>query len=199
MNKINLFCLLLVFVSCKSYDFNSFSKEKQAVIQSCTVCHSADAKVNRAPLLEGMEDWYILEQLANFKEGKRGSTEADKLMSVVASSLTAESSEEVAAYFASLEKKSEKSNLSGDIKVGENLYAENCKGCHSKAIGRFFTGSPLMEHLNGDYILKQLKDFRDDKRSFVEVNKHKEKMIVVAKRFNDQQFNDIVAYIESQK
>ena len=47
---------------------------------SCAACHGADASGNEAlasPALTGLNDWYLLTQLENFKSGIRGSNPAD--------------------------------------------------------------------------------------------------------------------------
>ncbi|MDX1569765.1 MAG: c-type cytochrome [Xanthomonadales bacterium] len=47
---------------------------------TCQACHGAKAEGNEqlnAPALTGLQDWYIIRQLKNFKEGIRGSNPED--------------------------------------------------------------------------------------------------------------------------
>ena len=50
------------------------------IYQTCKSCHGAQGQgiwAMGAPRQAGMDDWYILEQLKNFKSGKRGSHKSD--------------------------------------------------------------------------------------------------------------------------
>ena len=47
---------------------------------TCVACHGPDGKGNKAlnsPSLVGLQDWYIVRQLKNFKDGIRGSHKDD--------------------------------------------------------------------------------------------------------------------------
>jgi cytochrome c oxidase subunit 2 len=49
--------------------------------QTCAACHGADAmgnKVLSAPRLAGQQGWYLSRQLANYRNGARGSIEGDQ-------------------------------------------------------------------------------------------------------------------------
>ena len=77
---------------------------------TCTACHQADGTGNeamKAPALVGLDDWYIVRQLQNFKSGVRGSdATADpqgSQMRVFASTLADEAAmRDIAAYIQSL-------------------------------------------------------------------------------------------------
>lgn len=52
----------------------------ESLYGSCAACHGADALGNEAlasPALNGLNDWYLLTQLQNFKAGIRGSSPND--------------------------------------------------------------------------------------------------------------------------
>lgn len=52
----------------------------QTLYTSCAACHGADGAGNKAlggPALTGLNDWYLLTQLQNFKSGVRGSHPED--------------------------------------------------------------------------------------------------------------------------
>ncbi len=47
---------------------------------SCAVCHGENGEGNQAlhsPALTGLDDWYLLTQLRNYRDGIRGSDPAD--------------------------------------------------------------------------------------------------------------------------
>lgn len=52
----------------------------ESLYATCVACHGADAGGNEAlggPALTGLNDWYLLTQLQNFKAGIRGSASGD--------------------------------------------------------------------------------------------------------------------------
>lgn len=52
----------------------------RALYQSCAACHGANAEGNKAlggPALTGINDWYLVTQLRNFKGGARGHNPED--------------------------------------------------------------------------------------------------------------------------
>jgi cytochrome c553 len=78
---------------------------------SCAACHGADASGNEmlaSPALTGLNDWYLLTQLQNFKSGVRGSHPADTYglqMKAAASLLTDEQAmKDVVRYISSMTK-----------------------------------------------------------------------------------------------
>ncbi len=77
--------------------------------QLCGACHGAAAEGNRAlhsPRLAGSDDWYLLAQLEAFREGSRGSDQADmsgRQMRAMAATLPgAEALRDVVSYLRSL-------------------------------------------------------------------------------------------------
>ena len=75
----------------------------------CTACHGADGKGNEAlsaPPLVGADDWYLMNQLVNFKAGIRGAAPGDTrgaTMRPMAATLTDEQAmKDVLAHIATL-------------------------------------------------------------------------------------------------
>lgn len=53
----------------------------EQLYQTCAACHGADGEGNEAmnaPALAGQNDWYLMNQLVNFKEGYRGYDPQDR-------------------------------------------------------------------------------------------------------------------------
>lgn len=79
--------------------------------EHCAACHryngSGELAFHSAPLT-GLPDWYLVAQLAKFREGIRGGHSQDEdgaKMRLVTSSLTAENDRDVVAYIAELAQK----------------------------------------------------------------------------------------------
>ncbi len=54
----------------------------RTAFQSCAACHGANAEGNEAlgaPALAGQNDWYLVTQIKNFRNGLRGTHQADTL------------------------------------------------------------------------------------------------------------------------
>ena len=173
----------------------------QQVIKQCEACHASNSEIpSTAPVLDGIEAWYLLEQLHNFSNNARGFASTNPIiteMSRQAQGLDDRQLTHIANYYSDRDAIFSKETVLGNSESGENIYKESCEGCHASFFGRFFTGSPKIAHLEGPYLLAQLKLFAADNRLFLEANKHKNKMIEVTKRFSDEELSDIVAYIKS--
>lgn len=79
---------------------------------ACSTCHGPNAegmKEMNAPALAGREDWYLIRQMQNFKDGVRGKDPADTYglqMAPMAQLLAdRQAIEDVAAYLSNLDKK----------------------------------------------------------------------------------------------
>jgi cytochrome c553 len=206
MNKLLMLSFFavpfLTVQSCSSTTEYSNENFKQTILQ-CNNCHSATASTaDNVPLLGGMDNQYLIEQLENFRFDKRG---ADSLsastqeMSRQVKALQDDELQQIANYYEVLPTVNSTETVVGDINNGKVLYATNCKGCHSSYFGRFFTNSPKISHLKGPYILEQLTLFGANKRHFYTENKHKIKMAEVSKLFNNKELSDITAYIKSKQ
>lgn len=83
----------------------------KSLYATCGACHGANAEgmqALNAPALSGLEEWYIVRQLKNFKQGIRGSNPKDiygMQMAPMAQTLPDEQAmEDVAAYIKTLDK-----------------------------------------------------------------------------------------------
>ena len=78
--------------------------------QTCVACHGADAMGNKAlsaPRLAGQQDWYLARQLANYRNGSRGSIQGDQPGALMRASIAMLNDDEavfdVVAYIHSLD------------------------------------------------------------------------------------------------
>lgn len=205
MNKILillLFAITLITVqSCSSTIEDSNDNFKQT-ISRCNSCHSSSATIGKsAPLLGGLDNKYLIEQMKNFRFNKRGVyslSDATQEMSRQVKALKNDEIIRIAGYYEDQPIINSIETVVGNINNGKMLYTDNCEGCHSSSFGRFFTKSPKISHLNGPYILDQLTLFRANQRHFYTENKHRIKMIAVSKLFNKEELSDIAAYIKSK-
>jgi cytochrome c553 len=190
--------LVLSLYSCAS-DRNS-NKALPEHITQCESCHSIDTNISSiAPSLDGMAYDYIVEQLENFRQSKRGIDSTDAFtrdMSQQAKALSDEQISLIADYYSGRTRQLSNESVSGNVENGEHLYKEQCEGCHSSMLGRYFTKSPRITHLRGSYLLAQLDQFSKNKRLMVEDSKHKLKMVAVAKKLNKTEQSNIVAFIK---
>jgi len=190
--------VVLSLYSCASDHGGTYALHEQ--ITPCENCHGMDTKIpSIAPSLDGMADDYIVEQLENFRQSRRGIDPADAFtrdMSQQANALSNEQISLIAHYYSGRTRQLSNESVSGNAEHGERLYREHCEGCHSSMLGRYFTKSPRITHLRGAYLLAQLNQFSTDKRLVVEDSKHKVKMVAVAKKLSESEQSNIVAFIK---
>ena len=80
----------------------------KALFAPCVACHGPSGKGNaitKAPPLAGLQDWYLLTQLENFKSGVRGADPKDETgtqMKPFADALDEQGMKDVVAYIATL-------------------------------------------------------------------------------------------------
>lgn len=155
----------------------------------CAACHGpgGNSTVSRYPSLAGQTARYIYLQLKDFNEGRR----TDSLMTPVAKTLTRDDMFNVAAYFSAQElrpadfKADPERVARGATRAAETL----CTMCH----GTGFRGQNEIPRVAGqqhDYIVKQLKDFKERRRTNDAGN-----MTSVAKTLSDQDIEDLAQYL----
>ena len=170
----------------------------------CTTCHGVDGIGNegvQAPRLAGMEDWYLRRQLENFRSGLRGTHPQDiegLAMQPMAAKLSDESIDDIVAWVGSWEYVPAEATLSGNVGVGQRLYA-TCATCHGAAgEGNEALGAPQLAGQNDWYLLTQLKNFKARYRGYQSGDTHGQQMMAMAQSLsNEQAMRDVVAYINT--
>jgi cytochrome c oxidase subunit 2 len=141
------------------------------VFETCVPCHNADGSGNPAfgaPNIAGMKEWYVEEQLEDFRSGVRGAHFSDvegMRMRPMALSLTSEEDvKAVAHYVETLPPVRHASSLPGDPKAGEALYA-TCGACHGdNGAGNPDLKAPRIAGVDDWYLANELRKFRSGVR-----------------------------------
>jgi cytochrome c553 len=157
--------------------------------EACVICHGpgGNPTAPQFPALAGQTARYIYLQLKDFKEGRR----TDSLMTPQAQNLTRDDMFDLAAYFSAQERRPQEFAADparvarGQTRASETL----CTMCH----GTGFKGQNEIPRVAGqqhDYIVKQLHDFRERKRTNDAGN-----MTSVARTLSDQDIEDLAQYL----
>ena len=164
---------------------------------ACAACHMADGNSVTPiwPKLAGQHAAYLAKQLSDFKAGNR----TDPTMSAMAAPLSEQDVLDLAAYFSS-------QTMSGGaaspdlVKAGETLYRAGdavrgvtaCTACHGPTgSGNPDAGFPRLGGQQTDYVVKQLKAFRDGTRA----NDANAMMRDIAAKMTDQQIAAVASYV----
>ena len=170
----------------------------QTKAATCAACHGADGNSvsPQFPKLAGQNPEYIVEQLENFKSGKR----KNAIMQPMAASLSTQDMQDLAAWFSSQTVKPGEADP-GLVKAGEALYRGGdsesgvpaCLACH----GPDGAGNPPMkipqlagQHL--EYVVAQLQAYASGQRT-TDPNKMME---TIASRLTPAQMQAVASYIQ---
>ena len=170
-------------------------KGKAAV---CGACHGMDGNSasGQFPKLAGQNASYIVEQLSDFKSGKR----SNPIMSGQAKGLSDQDMQDIAAYFASQTRLVGEADA-GQVKQGESLYRngnkdENvpaCLACHSPdGSGNALMKVPSLGGQHASYVVVQLQNYASGSRS-TDPNKMME---TIASRLTPAEMQAVASYIE---
>jgi len=161
MRILAILLLTATLVPSGAFADAAAGKEKAAV---CAACHGADGNsVNPLwPHLAGQTPRYLYLQLRDFKEGRR----KDPLMSPMAANLSRQDMLDLADYFSSQKQrgstyKVESAKVTQGKKIADDAL---CPMCHLGG----FSGQNEVPRVAGqhyEYIVKQLQDFRDRRRT----------------------------------
>lgn len=157
----------------------------------CAHCHGTDGNSSSSayPSLAGQTKEYLFRQMKDFKEGLR----TDPQMTPSIAVLTEQDMQELAEYFSSqtLTRGSFKPDPA-QAAAGKKLAEERlCASCHQasyKGLNEF----PRLTRQKFSYLVKQMKDFRDGKRT-----NDKGAMAPSMKDLSDEQIQSLAHYLTS--
>ena len=175
----------------------------QAGYVICVACHGADGTGNVAlnsPSIAGQEEWYLIRQIKNFKDGTRGKHPKDiygMQMAPMSMTLTTDAAvEDVAAYINGLKAHKPEATIKGDAAKGKNHYVL-CATCHGPdGKGLLAMNSPNLTIQQDWYLIRQLKNFRDGVRGTDPKDIFGMQMSPMSKTLPDEQaLADVAAYV----
>jgi len=166
--------------------------------QICQGCHGVDgnSKDEQIPKLAGQYDVYIIKQMRNYQEGTR----SHEIMNGMAAPLSDKDLADIAAYFA--DQPIMKGNAAKPNETGKKLFLHGkigemvmtCAYCHGntgKGIDPSTAMYPVIGGQHKAYLLKQLKDFREDDR----VNSPNAGMNRTLRALSDSELEALAEYI----
>lgn len=174
-------------------------KSKSAV---CAGCHGTDGNSASGtwPSLAGQHASYLIKQLKDFKSGARVDPTMQGMANILASE---EDMQDVAAYYQSQKLKPVRFD-DQLIAKGESIFRGGitetsvpaCMACHGPdGKGNAPAAWPLLKGQQPDYLVSQLKKFRDGSRA----NDANSMMRNVAARMTDAEIMSVSAYIAGIK
>jgi len=178
----------------------------QALFTPCAACHGEEAQGNPellAPGLAGQSESYMIRQLWDFRNGKRGAEPNDTAgatMRPFALSLPdGDAIADVAAYLASLPPAEPVVTIEGDAANGQKQYTSKCGACHGgHGWGNEALYTPRLTVIGDSYLVRQVKNFQDGVRGAHEDAKYGKQMKMMSILVTDEELYDIAAYLNEQ-
>lgn len=172
---------------------------------NCMACHGKDGQgisSIKAPQIAGQEQWYLEQQISNFRHDIRGYHSGDvagsTMRNIAKSVLKSESDvKQISEYVASLKPQQLASSIHGDVSNGQLKYAM-CSACHGpSADGNKALKAPRLKGLNDWYIVDQLKSFKAGRRGSHEKDTAGKTMAPMALALSEKDMADIATFIIS--
>ncbi|MBA3695532.1 MAG: cytochrome c4 [Methylotenera sp.] len=169
---------------------------EQTVNTVCAACHTptGNSVITLNPKLAAQHPEYLKKQLAEFKAGKRNNA----VMTGIASALSEEDMNNLAAYFSSQQLTLGQAKSNGKDSLGEKIYrggiaATNvpaCAACHGATGAGLPKQFPRLGGQHADYTLAQLRTFRTGERANAPM------MMVIAAKMTDAEMAAVADYIQ---
>lgn len=166
----------------------------RAAIEGCAACHGADGlgQSTAVPILAGQSEAYLAASLRAYVEGKRPSGN----MQVAAVAVDPDLLDDLARHFAGkpgLGDGSASSDAQGEARsIAERGLPQRgvpaCLSCHGGNANPLF---PTLDGQNADYLARQLRLFRDEKRGGTS---YSHLMVPAAKALTDSQIDALADY-----
>ena len=135
--------------------------------KTCAACHGVAGEGNlalNAPTLVNLDGDYLARQLANFRDGKRGTAAEDvhgAVMAAQAASLTDADIEAIVAQVDGFDEVMPAATFEADIANGKDYYAMVCGACHGpEAVGNPNLNAPSLRGIDDWYLVRQYEAFR---------------------------------------
>ena len=170
-----------------------------ATIDACMVCHST-REMQRGPVLDGLPEWYLADQLKKFKSGRRGKNAANRAGALMGAAMAKVETEAqlagLAWHFAARRPKPFIRVIRGDIPVGRAQYATRCASCHGvKGEGKPEIASPPVNVQEDWFLLDQLRKYANGQRTVHPSDAGGVMMQASAAALSPDDLRNVVAYI----
>lgn len=137
----------------------SFGKAKagEPLTANCGACHGANgvSSDNKVPNLAAQEPQYLLKSIKAYRERARQQEEMHKFLSKASDA----DLENITAYYST---QTGKASETADISVQQIV--DKCERCHGPGMENPMMIFPKLNGQNKGYLVKALKDYRDNKR-----------------------------------
>ncbi|MCP5347791.1 MAG: c-type cytochrome [Gammaproteobacteria bacterium] len=165
----------------------------------CATCHGSggNSQISMNPSLAGQNANYIVKQLQDYQSGER----QNPTMSAMVGSLSGQDIEDIAAYYASQERRIVGAQDDQEtLALGEALYRAGnseigsaaCTACHAPTgKGNAPAGFPAIGGQHSEYTLTQLRAFRASERA----NDLNGMMRTVVERLTDAELEALANYV----
>jgi cytochrome c553 len=176
----------------------------KALYTTCAGCHGNWAQGRpemHAPNLTGVDAGYVTRQLRLFRDslrGGKGDTYGFMMVGRAGALPGDRGVRDVAAYIETLPTSPQRGSADHGPTRGRLRFAA-CAPCHGEnAEGRGETGAPSLRQLDGEYLIRQLRNFRSGVRGSEPEDVAGQQMRLAARALaSDAVMRDVVAYIET--
>ncbi len=173
---------------------------------TCVACHGANAEGNAAllaPGLAGQSESYLVRQLWDFKNGRRGADSNDtagaQMRPMALTLADGEAIANVSAYLASLPANVPVATIDGDAENGQKQFTSKCGACHGgQGWGNEALYTPRLTVVGDSYLVRQVQNFQKGIRGAHEDAKFGKQMKMMSILVTDQELNDIAAFLNAQ-
>jgi cbb3-type cytochrome c oxidase subunit III len=195
-----------LLVSLFSSVISAQNPDPQSIYNAtCSACHGLEAQGNPAtnsPRLAGQAQFYLIEQLRQFRDGRRGAHPDDAngaLMRAMALGLDDEQIESLALLLSTKGSEFIPEELSGDSEAGREIYQSTCSSCHGiSAEGNAHLQTPNLRILSYWYTRQQIATYRQGWRGEdTSGNIRATWMRGIAQHIEEDQIQDLSIYVQS--
>jgi cytochrome c553 len=172
----------------------------------CAQCHGPKGEGNaqiKSPSIAHLPSWYVIAQINNFRENRRGTDPTDPQGLLMAGISKALQPDQIHALARHVEKMPMVMPVptvkegEADLENGMILFQERCMECHRyNASGEIVFGSPPLTGMQDWYLAEQIRKFKSGKRGTVKSDVNGAKMVFSSQFISDEQtLKDVIAYI----
>lgn len=192
----------VVLLGALNVQADMLDKTGMAAWETCALCHSADgvSLMPKFPKLAGQKAEYIEKQLLHFRHGRRANDGGQ--MQTISTEVELQDFKEISVYFSALPLPELSVGLEGEENFakaarGRTLFYQGdadipaCAKCHADKE----SAAPWLDGQHRAYIEKQLKDFREGKRSDFAMGK----MPIIADQLTDYDVESVAIFLQMER